>query len=99
MKKKLVTASLITILFIQGIAFAEPYKSNSFPPNNLIEKLLASYAQCCNFKIVGKHEASEGQYIVYYKKIWKDGTTRLQVVQALKLDTKIWIVNEHILSK
>ena len=85
MKKIVITLCLLAVVF-QSAAFAEPYKSNKVPPENILSKTVAKLA-AAGAKIIGKFKHSEDHYTVYY--VYPSG--QMFTKSLVRLDTNIWI--------
>ena len=82
------------LLLFQGIACAEPYKKDVFPPDKVFKGLFEQIGHG-NVKFertVGKKKDGEGNYVLYYQlKDLRKNSLHNESMPVIHLDNKIWI--------
>ena len=77
---------------------AEPYQSEVFPSDDIIEKFYESRNRRFKGKFLGKHEESKDSYVLYIR--YAGRTSGVESVTLIKLDTGLWVYDgKRILEK
>lgn len=87
-------ASWCILLLLQGIAYAEPYQKDAFPPEKVLKGLFEriGHGNVKFQRTVGKKKDGEGNYVVYYQlKDMKKNSLHNESMPLIRLDNKIWI--------
>ena len=100
----------ILVICFSGLASAEPYKSKTFPSNEILLKAYNSFQSSklgdpgkpVGLEIIGKFQGRTGWYSVYIKykntRSTDKGEKKIgKGLRLIKLDTDIWIIvfGEH----
>ena len=98
MNKYLFHIFLVIFCLLSGsIVKAEPYKSKSFPSNNIIKQAYNQSGRADNpYKIVqllGKLKSSDGVYHIFFTSQFRDHRPEVceKPIKLYQLDTEIWI--------
>jgi hypothetical protein len=83
---------LVTLLLVQHVAEAAPYKNNNFPTDQQIQKTFENKEFFV--RSVGKYKDSQGTYHYYVegKKPFGGGVIMIYHFTVFRLDNGLWLI-------
>lgn len=82
---------VVVIVSLSKNAFSADYKSDKFPPNEIILKQPWQRTDYRPFRILGKQNVANNEFKLFYIRKTKSGYPELNSMTVIKLDTNLWL--------